>query len=105
MHTPQVTLLNFGPEHAASYNELVEVIRRNLLLADWCDDEHREVGASARVCVCVCVFVCVRVFDCGWVGGKVRHGPLLVHRAAGVHGARVHTHTHTHTHTHVRRAS
>lgn len=42
----QVTLLNFGPEHAASYNELVEVIRRNLLLADWCDDEHKEVGGS-----------------------------------------------------------
>ena len=41
--TRRVTLLHFGPEHAASYNALVEVIRRNLLLADWCDDAHREV--------------------------------------------------------------
>lgn len=39
-----MTLLHFGPEHAASYNALAEVIRRNLLLADWCDDEHNEVG-------------------------------------------------------------
>ena len=45
-----VTLLNFGPEHAASYNDLAEVIRRNLLLADWCDDEHHEVrgGGGGR---------------------------------------------------------
>ncbi|KIY95542.1 F-box protein, partial [Monoraphidium neglectum] len=43
-----VVLLHFGPEHAASYNELVEVIRRNLLLADWCDDEHRESLLSSR---------------------------------------------------------
>lgn len=42
--TLQVTLLDFAPEHAASYNALVEVVRRNLLLADWCDDAHREVG-------------------------------------------------------------
>jgi hypothetical protein len=59
----QVTLLDFSPEHAASYNALVEVIRRNLLLADWCDDAHKEVRAGRRcsrqcstltVCVCVC---------------------------------------------------
>ena len=41
---PQVTLLDFAPAHASSYNALVEVIRRNLLLADWCDDAHVEVG-------------------------------------------------------------
>jgi hypothetical protein len=40
---PQVVLLDFAPDHAASYNALVEVIRRNLLLADWCDDAHNEV--------------------------------------------------------------
>jgi hypothetical protein len=39
----QVVLLDFAPDHAASYNALVEVIRRNLLLADWCDDVHNEV--------------------------------------------------------------
>jgi hypothetical protein len=38
-----VVLLDFAPDHAASYNALVEVIRRNLLLADWCDDAHNEV--------------------------------------------------------------
>jgi hypothetical protein len=47
VRTPQTTLLNFGPAHAASYNELVEGIRRNLLLADWCDDEHKEVRRAA----------------------------------------------------------
>lgn len=40
----QVTLLDFAPDHAKSYNALVEVIRRNLLLGDWCDDTHIEVG-------------------------------------------------------------
>jgi hypothetical protein len=40
----QVVLLDFAPDHAASYNALVEVIRRNLLLADWCDDAHLEVS-------------------------------------------------------------
>lgn len=44
----QVTLLDFAPEHASSYNALVEVIRRNLLLADWCDDAHVEVGGGVR---------------------------------------------------------
>lgn len=42
----QVVLLDFAPDHAASYNALVEVIRRNLLLADWCDDAHNEVRAG-----------------------------------------------------------
>lgn len=43
----QVTLLDFAPDHAKSYNALVEVIRRNLLLADWCDDAHLEVSRGA----------------------------------------------------------
>ncbi len=42
----QVVLLDFATAHASSYNALVEVIRRNLLLADWCDDAHYEVGVT-----------------------------------------------------------
>ncbi|KAF8062721.1 hypothetical protein HT031_004051 [Scenedesmus sp. PABB004] len=44
----QVSLLDFAPAHAASYNALVEVIRRNLLLADWCDDAHNESLLNVR---------------------------------------------------------
>ena len=38
----QVTRLDFLPEHAESYNQLVEVVERNLLLADWRDENHEE---------------------------------------------------------------
>ncbi|GAA0142430.1 hypothetical protein LIER_03334 [Lithospermum erythrorhizon] len=38
----KVTLLNFTEEHARTYNELVETIRRNILLADWNDPSHVE---------------------------------------------------------------
>lgn len=38
----QVTRLEFLPEHAESYNQLVEVVERNLLLADWRDEHHEE---------------------------------------------------------------
>lgn len=38
----RTTLLDFAPDHAAGYNELVDVIRRNLLLADWLDEDHEE---------------------------------------------------------------
>ncbi|EFJ45793.1 hypothetical protein VOLCADRAFT_93875 [Volvox carteri f. nagariensis] len=38
----KVTLLDFEPQHAKSYNELVEVVRRNLLTSDWCDEAHTE---------------------------------------------------------------
>ena len=38
----KVTLLDFSPKHASSYNELVEIIRRNILLADWADENHVE---------------------------------------------------------------
>ena len=44
----QVTRLKFTPEHARSYNELVEVIERNLLLADWHDEDHVESLLSCR---------------------------------------------------------
>ncbi|CAD5325799.1 unnamed protein product [Arabidopsis thaliana] len=38
----KVTYLNFLPGHARSYNELVETVRRNILLADWNDPSHVE---------------------------------------------------------------
>ncbi|XP_060185950.1 F-box protein At3g54460 isoform X1 [Lycium barbarum] len=38
----KVTLLNFTEEHATSYNELVETVRRNILMADWNDPSHVE---------------------------------------------------------------
>lgn len=37
----QAVHLDFAQEHANSYNELVEVIERNLLLADWFDVDHK----------------------------------------------------------------
>ncbi|XP_049370689.1 F-box protein At3g54460 [Solanum verrucosum] len=38
----KVTLLNFTEEHARTYNELVETVRRNILMADWNDPSHVE---------------------------------------------------------------
>ncbi|XP_023638353.1 F-box protein At3g54460 isoform X2 [Capsella rubella] len=38
----KLTYLNFLPGHARSYNELVETVRRNILLADWNDPSHVE---------------------------------------------------------------
>ncbi|XP_010554480.1 PREDICTED: F-box protein At3g54460 [Tarenaya hassleriana] len=38
----KVTYLSFTQEHARSYNELVETVRRNVLLADWNDPSHVE---------------------------------------------------------------
>ena len=38
-----VVLCDFTADHADSYNDLVEAIRRNLLTADWCDENHKEV--------------------------------------------------------------
>ena len=40
--THTVVMLDFEAEHAKSYNSLVDVIRRNLLLADWFDPAHKE---------------------------------------------------------------
>ena len=45
---PQVTRLDFAPEHAHSYNELIEVVKLNLLLADWNDEDHNESLLSVR---------------------------------------------------------
>ena len=38
----RVEVLDFEQSHARSYNALVDVIQRNLLLADWLDKEHQE---------------------------------------------------------------
>ncbi|CAH9113778.1 unnamed protein product [Cuscuta epithymum] len=38
----KVMLLSFTQDHARSYNELVETVRRNILLADWNDPSHVE---------------------------------------------------------------
>jgi hypothetical protein len=43
-----VVLCEFTADHADSYNTLVETIRRNLLTADWCDENHKEVGQEGR---------------------------------------------------------
>lgn len=34
--------MDFAPEHALSSNELVEVVRKNILLGDWGDEDHKE---------------------------------------------------------------
>lgn len=38
----RVTFVDFSDEHAKSYNELVETVRRNILMADWNDSSHIE---------------------------------------------------------------
>ena len=38
----QVTVLDFSPEHAISYNLLVDIVHRNLLTSDWYDPDHHE---------------------------------------------------------------
>eukprot|EP00210_Caulerpa_lentillifera_P002008 g1925.t1 len=38
----KIVKLDFEPNHAASYNELVEVVQRNLLLADFGEEGHVE---------------------------------------------------------------
>ncbi|KAJ7562123.1 hypothetical protein O6H91_03G055700 [Diphasiastrum complanatum] len=44
----KVKLLDFTVKHAASYNELVETVRRNILLADWNDPDHVESLLNPR---------------------------------------------------------
>jgi hypothetical protein len=36
------TLLDFSPAHAGSYNSFVDIIRFNLLTADWLDPDNNE---------------------------------------------------------------
>ncbi|GFQ04949.1 F-box protein at3g54460 [Phtheirospermum japonicum] len=38
----RVTFVDFSEEHAKSYNELVETVQRNILMADWNDPSHVE---------------------------------------------------------------
>ncbi|CAD7696884.1 unnamed protein product [Ostreobium quekettii] len=38
----KTSFLQFAKEHAQGYNDLVEVIKRNLLLADWGEEDHIE---------------------------------------------------------------
>ncbi|KAL6562928.1 hypothetical protein OROHE_005515 [Orobanche hederae] len=38
----RVTFVDFSEEHAKSYNELVETVQRNILMADWNDSSHVE---------------------------------------------------------------
>lgn len=43
-----VKLIDFTKEHAKSYNELVETVRRNILTADWNDPSHVESLLNPR---------------------------------------------------------
>lgn len=43
-----VKLLNFTEKHAASYNELVVTVKRNILMADWNDPSHVESLLNQR---------------------------------------------------------
>jgi hypothetical protein len=63
-----VTLLDFAPEHAATYNQLVEVVRRNLLFADFNDEvnhlDERAAGIPAAVWLPqFCRSICNKVSD------------------------------------------
>eukprot|EP00898_Chlorokybus_atmophyticus_P007523 jgi/Chlat1/7772/Chrsp66S07330 len=71
-----VRLLDFGRQHAASYNQQVEIVKRNLLLADWNDPDHiesllnskklklcREMLFNVRLASCVAGHINVQVFE------------------------------------------
>ncbi len=40
--------MDFAPEHALSSNELVEVVKKNILLGDWGDEDHKESLLSSK---------------------------------------------------------
>ncbi|KAG8391128.1 hypothetical protein BUALT_Bualt01G0155700 [Buddleja alternifolia] len=72
----RVTFLDFSEEHAKSYNELVETVRRNILMADWNDPSHVEsllnpkqwklrTATMKNVRLSCCVAGHVRVTDAG----------------------------------------
>ena len=44
----QVVMLDFSPEHAISYNLLVDTVHRNLLTSDWYDKDHNESLVNPR---------------------------------------------------------
>ncbi|EYU38279.1 hypothetical protein ABFS82_02G111100 [Erythranthe guttata] len=72
----RVTFVDFSEEHAKSYNELVETVRRNILMADWNDSSHVEsllnpkqwkfrANTIKNVRLSCCVAGHVRVTDAG----------------------------------------
>ncbi|XP_057807863.1 F-box protein At3g54460 [Salvia miltiorrhiza] len=72
----RVTFVDFSEEHAKSYNELVETVRRNILMADWNDSSHVEsllnpkqwkfrAATIKNVRLSCCVAGHVRVSDAG----------------------------------------
>ncbi|CAI9091372.1 OLC1v1026393C2 [Oldenlandia corymbosa var. corymbosa] len=72
----KITFIDFTIEHAKSYNQLVETVRRNILLADWNDPSHVESllnpkqwksrSATVRnIRLSCCVAGHVRVSDAG----------------------------------------
>ncbi|KAH6824501.1 SNF2 domain-containing protein / helicase domain-containing protein / F-box family protein [Perilla frutescens var. hirtella] len=72
----RVTFVDFSEEHAKSYNELVETVRRNILMADWNDSSHIEsllnpkqwkfrAATIKNVRLSCCVAGHVRVTDAG----------------------------------------
>ena len=74
--TRKVKLLDFTEAHAASYNELVVTVQRNILLADWRDPSHVESLLNPKqwkfrsntlrnVRLSCCVAGHIKVGDCG----------------------------------------
>ncbi|GER28534.1 SNF2 domain-containing family protein [Striga asiatica] len=72
----RVTFVDFSEQHAKSYNELVETVRRNILMADWNDPSHVESLLNPKqwkfrattiknVRLSCCVAGHVRVVDAG----------------------------------------
>ncbi|KAL8529229.1 hypothetical protein ACS0TY_006601 [Phlomoides rotata] len=72
----KVAFVDFSEEHAKSYNELVETVRRNILMADWNDASHVEsllnpkqwkfrAATLKNVRLSCCVAGHVRVTDAG----------------------------------------
>ena len=69
LHSEVVTLA-FDAHHADSYNQLVAMLRVNLLTADWLDDNHEEAlthqGNSRRMRQ----FFNNLMYGCGWLAMK-----------------------------------
>ena len=44
----QVVKVDFAPQHALSYNELIGLVKFNILTSDWGDEDHAESILSER---------------------------------------------------------
>ncbi len=44
----QVTRVDFAQRHAMSYNELVNLVKNNILTSDWGDEDHIESILSEK---------------------------------------------------------